>query len=189
MRAQLAATACEVPTKLLVRGWRGHRADRSGDIDIIPQEPDFVGTGGLPHSGPWDYVGQVPLLLYGPGHIQACGEVDRVVTLADIAPTQGELVDFPFDAPDGAPLSEALVPGADPPKVVVVVVWDGAGRFVLDEWPRSWPNLPGPDRRGHVVRGGRGGVVAPQHGTDSRDDRHRGVLPQPRARRPPAAHR
>ena len=114
MRAQLAATACEVPTKLLVRGWRGHRADRSGDIDIIPQEPDFVGTGGLPHSGPWDYVGQVPLLLYGPGHIQARGEVDRVVTLADIAPTQGELVDFPFDAPDGAPLSEALVPGADP---------------------------------------------------------------------------
>ncbi|MEZ0235758.1 MAG: alkaline phosphatase family protein [Actinomycetota bacterium] len=141
MKAQLAASACEIPTKLLVRGWRGHRDDRSGDIDIIPQEPDFVGTAGLPHSGPWDYVGQVPLWLYGPGHIQARGEVDRVVTLADIAPTQGELVDFPFDAPDGAPLTEALVPDADPPKVVVVVVWDGAGRFVLDEWPKSWPNL------------------------------------------------
>ena len=36
MRAQLAATACDIPTELLVRGWRGHRADRSGDIDIIP---------------------------------------------------------------------------------------------------------------------------------------------------------
>jgi len=143
MRTQLEATACDIPTELLVRGLRGHRADRSGDIDIIPQEPDFVGTGGLPHSGPWDYVGQVPLWLYGPGHIQARGEVDRVVTLADIAPTQGELVEFPFDAPDGAPLTEALVPDADPPKVVVVVVWDGAGRFVLDEWPKAWPNLQG----------------------------------------------
>ncbi len=146
IRVRLAATACEIPTKLLVRSWRGHRADRSGDIDIIPQEPDFVGTAGLPHSGPWDYVAQVPLLLYGPGYIQARGEVDRVVTLADIAPTQGELVGYPFEAPDGAPLSEALVPEAqrpDPPKAVVVVVWDGAGRFVLDAWPKSWPNLEG----------------------------------------------
>jgi hypothetical protein len=143
LRAELAATACEMPTKLLVRSWRGHRADRSGDIDIVPQEPDFVGTGGLPHSGPWDYVAQVPLWLYGPGHIQARGEVDRIVTLADIAPTQGALLDFPFDAPDGAPLTEALVPGADPPKLVVVVVWDGGGKFVLDAWPKAWPNLQG----------------------------------------------
>ncbi len=143
LRAELEAAACDVPTKLLVRGWRGHRVDRGGDIDIIPQEPDFVGTGGLPHSGPWDYVAQVPLWLYGPGHIQARGEVDRVVTLADIAPTQGALVGFPFDAPDGAPLTESLVPGADPPKLVVVVVWDGAGRFVLDAWPKAWPNLQG----------------------------------------------
>ena len=143
LRAELEATACEVPPKLLVRSWRGHRADRSGDIDIIPQEPDFVGTGGLPHSGPWDYVAQVPLWLYGPGHIQARGEVDRVVTLADIAPTQGALVDFSFDAPDGAPLTEALVTGAEPPKLVVVVVWDGAGKFVLDAWPKAWPNLQG----------------------------------------------
>ena len=105
LRAELEAAACDVPAKLLVRGWRGHRADRGGDIDIIPQEPDFVGTGGLPHSGPWDYVAQVPLWLYGPGHIQARGEVDRVVTLADIAPTQGALVSFPFDAPDGQPVS------------------------------------------------------------------------------------
>jgi hypothetical protein len=146
MRARLASTACSIPTKLLVRSWRGHRLDRSGDIDIVPQEPDFVGTGGLPHSGPWDYVGEVPLWLYGPGFIEAQGSVDRVVTLADIAPTQGELVGFPFDAPDGAPLTEALVPEAerpDPPKLVVVVVWDGGGRFVLDAWPKAWPNLRG----------------------------------------------
>ena len=110
LRDQLEAAACAVPTKLLVRTWRGHRADRSGDLELLPQEPDFVGHGGLPHSGPWDYVAEVPLLLYGPGYIRAQGAVDRTVTLADIAPTQGELVGFEFDAPDGAPLTEALVP-------------------------------------------------------------------------------
>lgn len=145
LREQLERSACGVPTELLVRTWRGHRADRGGDIELLPQEPDFVGHGGLPHSGPWDYVAEVPLLLYGPGYIEAQGAVDRLVTLADIAPTQGELVGFPFDAPDGAPLTEALVPDGErtpePPKLVVVLVWDGAGRAVLDEWPNAWPEL------------------------------------------------
>ena len=141
LRDQLQRSACAAPTELLVRTWRGHRADRGGDLELLPQEPDFVGHGGLPHSGPWDYVGEVPLLLYGPGHIEAQGAVDRSVTLADIAPTQGELLGFPFDAPDGAPLTEALVPAAERPKLVVVVVWDGAGSAVLDEWPNAWPEL------------------------------------------------
>ena len=132
LREQLIATACRVPTELLERTYNGHRADRSGDIDIIPREPDFVGTGGLPHSGPWDYVGEVPMLWYGPGYIEAQGAISRKVTLADVAPTQGALVDHPFDAPDGTILKEALVPATDrdaaPPRLVVVVVWDGAGR-------------------------------------------------------------
>ena len=144
LEQQLMQTTCAVPTELLVRTWRGHRADRGGDIELLPQEPDFVGHGGLPHSGPWDYVAEVPLLLYGPGYIEAQGAVERPVTLADLAPTQGDLLGFPFDAPDGASLTEALVPEGEraaPPKLVVVVVWDGAGRAVLDEWPASWPNL------------------------------------------------
>jgi hypothetical protein len=140
---RLTEAACSVPTELLVRTWRGHRPDRSGDIELLTAEPDFIGHGGLPHSGPWDYVSQVPLLWYGPGFIRAQGEVDRPVTLADIAPTQGELVGFPFDAPDGAPLTEALEPGAPRPKLVVVVVWDGAGRDVLAAWPKAWPKLRG----------------------------------------------
>lgn len=144
-RRRLMEVACDVPVKLLVRTFHGHRADRSGDIDIIPQEPDFVGHGGLPHSGPWDYVGRVPMLWYGPGYIKAQGSVPRVVTLADIAPTQGALVDYPFHAPDGSVLHEALVPAAErpaePPRLVVVVVWDGAGRNVLQTWLGAWPQL------------------------------------------------
>jgi hypothetical protein len=145
---RLTEAACSVPTELLVRTWRGHRPDRSGDIELLTAEPDFIGHGGLPHSGPWDYVSRVPLLWYGPGLIRSQGEVDRPVTLADVAPTEGELVGFPFDAPDGAPLTEALEPGAPRPKLVVVVVWDGAGRDVLAAWPKAWPKLRGMIERG-----------------------------------------
>ena len=145
LEERLRARACRVPLELLVRAAHGHRADRSGDIDILPAEPDFVGHGGLPHSGPWDYVGNVPMLWYGPGYIRAQGSVPRAVTLADIAPTQGALVRYPFAAPDGELMHEALVPEAErpdePPRLVVVVVWDGAGRNVLSTWPNAWPEL------------------------------------------------
>ena len=145
LEERLRARACRVPLELLVRAAHGHRADRSGDIDILPAEPDFVGHGGLPHSGPWDYVGKVPMLWYGPGYIRAQGSVPRTVTLADIAPTQGALVRYPFAAPDGELMHEALVPEAErpdePPRLVVVVVWDGAGRNVLSTWPNAWPEL------------------------------------------------
>jgi hypothetical protein len=85
------------------------------------------------------------MLWYGPGYIRAQGSVPRTVTLADIAPTQGALVRYPFAAPDGDVMHEALVPEAqrpdEPPRLVVVVVWDGAGRNVLSTWPNAWPEL------------------------------------------------
>jgi hypothetical protein len=143
----LIASACEVPPLLLERTLRGYRPDRAGELQLLPEEPDFVGHGGLPHSGPWDYISQVPLLWYGPGQVPAVGTVDRRVTLADVAPTQGELIGFDFPAPDGAPLREVLdgeaADAAEPPAVVVVVVWDGAGTAVLEEHPDAWPNLRG----------------------------------------------
>jgi hypothetical protein len=141
---RLVDTVCAVPPLLLERTLHGHRADRAGEIQILTQEPHFVGHSGLPHSGPWDYVGQVPLLWYGPGYVPATGPIDRRVTLADLAPTQAELMGFDFDAPDGRPLLEALVPPGDrpePPALLVVLVWDGAGNNVLEEHPDAWPNL------------------------------------------------
>ena len=191
LRAQLEATACDVPTELLVRSWRGHRADRSGDIDIIPQEPDFVGTrraaalGAVGLRRPGAAAGST-----GPGHIQARGEVDRVVTLADIAPTQGALVGFPFDAPDGA----AAAPRRSCPAPTRRSWWSwwsgtARGRVRARRVAEGLAEPAGLDRRGHVVRGRRGGVLAAEHGADPRHDRHRGVLAQPRPRRAPAAHR
>jgi hypothetical protein len=140
----LVEAACAVPEPYLLRTLLGWDPDRGAELSWIPAEPDFVGSG-LPHVGPWDYIQHVPVFWYGPGHIAPQGEVDRPVTLADIAPTQAALLDFDgFTAPDGAPMTEALADGVGaegyvPPKLIVVMVWDAAGINVLEEHRGLWP--------------------------------------------------
>jgi hypothetical protein len=139
---ELAATACRnVDHDVLLRTWRGVSLDRSGDVQIIPVEPDFV-NGGLTHATPFDYTQDVPLFLYGPGYVRP-GVYDAAVTLADLAPTTGALVKYAFDAPDGKAQTQALLPEAERPlpALVVTVIWDSAGDDVLDRWPHSWPYL------------------------------------------------
>ncbi len=138
------SAACALPPRFLRRIWEGTRASASGDIQIVTAEPDYAG-GGLSHAGPWDYVQRVPLFFYGPGRVPPLGRVDRSATLADIAPTQAALLGFDFEAPDGHVLKSALAPttGQDPPRLIVTIVWDGAGRNVLDRWAGDWPFLSG----------------------------------------------
>ncbi|HZD18270.1 MAG TPA: alkaline phosphatase family protein [Actinomycetota bacterium] len=131
--------ACAMPHEYLLRVWRGTDPQRSGQIAIVPQEPNFVGSN-FPHSGPWDYLQDVPLLWYGPGVIPALGEVSRPTTLADVAPTQAALLGFRFRALDGSRLPEIPSP-AEPPKLIVTLVWDAGGMSVLDEFPDDWPVL------------------------------------------------
>jgi hypothetical protein len=117
------------------------RLDRSGDIQIVPREPNFV-NGGLTHATPFDYTQDVPVFLYGRGFVVP-GVYDRPITLADLAPTTGSLVKFPFAARDGQAQTQALLPEADRglPRLVVTVIWDSAGDDVLERWPDSWPYL------------------------------------------------
>ena len=139
----LVDLACSLPHAYLLRTWRGWSPDRGAELSWIPKEPDFVGSG-LPHVGPWDYIQQVPMLWYGPGYIRARGKVNRPVTLADIAPTQADLLGFRFEAVDGSTMTEALDPavrrdGYTPPKLIVVLVWDAGGINVLEEHDGLWP--------------------------------------------------
>lgn len=131
--------ACELPEKWLLRILRGYHPERGGEIQILPKQPNFFGA--WTHSGPWQYLQHVPLFLYGPGHVPAVGEVGRPVTVADLAPTMGEYLGHPFETPDGDPLREAIEPGAAPPKLIVVVVWDSGGRNVMDYYAEAWPNV------------------------------------------------
>ena len=136
----LADAACAIPHRQLLRIWRGTDPQRSGQIVFVPQEPNFVGTN-FPHSGPWDYLQDVPLFWYGPGIIPALGRVQRPVTLADVAPTQAGLLHFGFDAPDGKAIPE-IVPKTDTPlPLIVTLVWDAGGLSVLDAFPNDWPVL------------------------------------------------
>jgi hypothetical protein len=182
-RRRFRSVACGLPRRELLRIWNGYYPGRSGDIQIVPKEPNIMGRG-LTHSGPWDYLQMAPLLWYGPGHVPATGKVLREVTMADVAPTIGTLVGFPFEAPDGQLLREVVPDGARgvPPKLVMVVVWDGGGRNVLAEYPRDWPNVRRLIRKGvwfeHFSLGSSPSVTPPIHttlGTGAYPRRH-GVI-------------
>jgi hypothetical protein len=140
--SSLAREACRtIDHDVLIRTVRGVRLDRSGDVQIIPIEPNFV-SGGLTHATPFDYTQEVPVFLYGPGFVRP-GTYDAPITLADVAPTTAALLKFPFVAPDGEAQTQALLPDAerDLPRLVVTLIWDSGGTNVLERWPDSWPYL------------------------------------------------
>jgi Type I phosphodiesterase / nucleotide pyrophosphatase len=132
--------ACALPDAVLDRVVRGWDPQRSGQLLIVPQGWNYV-SGAISHSTPWHYTQDVPLLWYGPGIIRAIGNVDRYVTVADIAPTVAKLVKFPFSAHDGHSMDEAIKDTHPTPKLVVVLVWDAGGNYVLNLHQRSWPHL------------------------------------------------
>jgi hypothetical protein len=138
----IARRVCgSVKHELLLRVARGYFPGRSGQVQYIASEPNFV-DGGLTHSGPWDYDQEVPLLFYGPGWFKP-GTYPKPATLADVAPTEAALLGFDaFRAPDGRALTEALASSSKPaPKLLVTMVWDSAGMNLLERWPKSYPYL------------------------------------------------
>ena len=138
-------TACMLPMPILRRLRRGYYPGRSPEIVVLPRAPNFFGSfSATTHSGPWGYVQKVPLVLYGPGFIKGQGNLrlKRQVTLADLAPTLGELVGTRLPQPrPGKVLDAALAPGERRPRLIIVVVWDGGGWNVLRRWPQAWPEL------------------------------------------------
>lgn len=140
--------SCALPPQQLERIERGTWASRSPELQLVPKEPNYFGSfDTTTHSGPWDYIQGVPIVLYGPGYIQANGRMnlDRPVTVADLAPTLADLVGTPLpEGRPGRPITEALVPASErsgAPKMILFVVWDGGGTNVLTKWPDAYPNL------------------------------------------------
>ena len=139
--------SCELDPEILTRMLRGFQAGRGPDVLAVPRFPNFFGgfiqTG---HSGPWDFLQEVPLVFYGPGFIKPVGRIEtkREATVADIAPTVAELIGADFPNTDGRSLDNILLPEAKRngrPKLVLEVVWDGGGTNVLETWPDYWPEL------------------------------------------------
>ena len=151
-------TACSLPPSTLRIVERGTVADRSPDVVFLPQRPNFIGGFDYTsHSGAENFLQRVPLVFYGPGFIPARGELElqREVTVADIAPTIADLIGTPFPRNrSGRVIREALLPAderAGKPALVVVVVWDGGGINVLERWPEAWPHLKELTRNGTSV--------------------------------------
>ena len=133
---------CAALPLMVERVRRGYVRDLSPDINLIPRQPNYVGAPASPvHSGPWDYLARVPLMIYGPRYVRDF-TFDTPATMADIAPTTAELIGFDgFDAPDGRSLDKIFLDGASKPRLVVTMVWDGAGWNVLNRHADSHPFL------------------------------------------------
>jgi len=142
--------ACRLEDKLLLRIWRGLDEQRSEDVIMVPKAPNY--SGGfltVNHSGPWDYLQRVPLVLYGPGSIAAQGRaLEKHASITDVYSTVGELLGVELPARRGSVLDDAIAPDPQSPRLVIVLVWDGVGRNVLERWPQRWPTLARLEREG-----------------------------------------
>lgn len=140
------AAACRMPeawARMLHRGWQPS-PERDWDLAAVPRQPGWFGTfAGTSHSGPYDYLQQVPLVFYGSGFVSRPGTVDmrREVTLTDLPSTYAELMGFDFPRRAGRPLDGLFRDDAPSPKVIVTAIIDGGGWNVLRRWPDAWPNL------------------------------------------------
>jgi hypothetical protein len=129
---------------------RGVNAERSGDLQLVlaPWNTSNYSFESLKleHDDPpsshamlWGYTERIPLVVFAPGLVEPSDSTEPV-TLADVAPTTGQLLGHTFDTPDGR-----VLPGVPRPssrlKVVITYVIDGGGWNVLSYWPDAWPNL------------------------------------------------
>jgi arylsulfatase A-like enzyme len=131
-----------VPT-LVERVQRGWYPGRSPQLSFVVNRPHYIGRPEMPtHTGPWDFLVDVPLVLFGPGFIARRGSIDRPASLVDLAPTTARLVGYEeWSRGAGRVLDEALASGSSTPRLVVTIVWDGAGDNALGAHPRAWPFL------------------------------------------------
>ncbi len=138
--------ACKLPPEWVTRIYRGWVPGdrRDNDLVIVPNPPSYMGTFiNTSHSAPYGFLQNVPLVLYGPGFVEPQGhvELDREITIADLAPTYAELMDFEFPPRNARSITEVLRDDAVAPKLIVTAVIDGGGWNVLERWPDAWPNI------------------------------------------------
>lgn len=135
---------------------RGYYPDTSTDIAFVPEPYNVVvrwsGVGlgtndadpSTTHPTPWDYHQRVPLVFYGPGTIPRGRVPNLVADVTTVAHTLRARV-------GGRSPSAATTPirrSREAPRAIVVVVYDGGGWNLLEQWPDAWPTLRGLMRDG-----------------------------------------
>lgn len=142
------AQMCGLPDRWLELVKLGYHPKRSGQISFLPATPIFFSGGGdgWSHSGPWPYLQRVPLVFYGPGLVDDLGVIEGDGhTLADVAPTLAALLRGSLSTTDGRVLDEVAqlrkTIRSRAPRLIVTMIWDGAGWNTLRAHPDAWPNL------------------------------------------------
>jgi hypothetical protein len=106
-RTQLEAgmlpdNAFKVP---VTRAWN---KDLSGDLYVIFQPGNMMGSNTATHGSPWAYDTHVPLMLYGKSWIKPGKRAERAL-VADIAPTLSWLLEIRYpNGSEGRVLTESL---------------------------------------------------------------------------------
>ena len=148
--------ACKMPDewiRYIRRGWDPGAA-RDQDLVVVPKSDNYIGSLiNASHSGPYDFLQEVPLVAYGPGFIEPKGRItlDREVTVADIAPTLAKLMGMEFDVATSRPIDEILRSTEERPKMIFVGVIDGGGWNALEQWPDAWPELKSIMEKGATI--------------------------------------
>ena len=160
---------CDEIAKLARRVLRGRVPGASPDLLLIPREPNYIGSAAAPvHSGPWDYLAEVPLVAYGRS-LRPLGRVSTPASMVDVADTTARLIHSNWRGGRGRILTELIGPAASPPRLVVTIVWDGGGWNVLRMHEGSWPVLESLMDRGAVYTdftiGSSPSVTPPVHTT------------------------
>ena len=125
---------------------RGYFPGRSGQVFLVPREGEFVvkrndDLYAFMHGSPWSYDTHVPLLFYGPPFVKTAVSNTRV-SQQDVVPTLAALLGAaPPATAVGRALPEALVPGAARPRVVMLMVLDGARADYFDTYKDVMPTL------------------------------------------------
>lgn len=180
-RPRSGSVPCSEAAHLVELARHGYFPGRSPDILVIPDAPNFIGAAtNPPHTGPWPFLVNVPLVLYGPGHVSREGRMVASAHMPDLAATAAHMIGFDgWSERDGRVLTEGLTETADPPRLIVTIVWDGVGWNALRSHPRAWPFLRSLMERGTTYTrftvGSSPSVTPPVHatlGTGAYPDRH-----------------
>ena len=137
------ADTVDVDSSALDAFSRSYFPGMSGQIVFVPKRNTtfLKGWKRFEHGSPWAYDTHIPLLFYGPGFVKK-GEYSDPVSVADIAPTQYQLLGL---APPATVTGEAIgyifKSSSNKPKVMATLVLDGVGYSLIEEHIDSMPHL------------------------------------------------
>ncbi|HEX2312033.1 MAG TPA: alkaline phosphatase family protein, partial [Vicinamibacterales bacterium] len=140
------ATAPATPSDAWLDAFaRGYFPGRSGQVFLVPREGEFLVDRNplyaFMHGSVWDYDTHIPLVLYGPPFINRIVSTERV-SQQDVAPTLAALLGTAPPATSvGRPLREALASTSARPRMITLLVLDGARADYLDTYAAVLPTL------------------------------------------------